>query len=188
MSVSVDLGCGDKPRNPFNAEKIIGVDRLAPLQLHNRFENQSLTILQADLAAGIPLESEFADYVTAYDFLEHVPRIGLAKSGAVENPFINIVNEVFRILKVGGTFLHSTPLYPHPFAFVDPTHVNYITEKTFNYFCGPFLRGADDSAGAAVGNDLYGLSRSYGITSEFVIESTAFTPGRTHIMQILRKP
>jgi len=32
---------------------------------------------------------------------------------------------------MGGYFLSSTPVYPHPYAFMDPTHVNIITDKTF---------------------------------------------------------
>jgi hypothetical protein len=32
---------------------------------------------------------------------------------------------------MGGKFLSQTPCYPHPAAFWDPTHVNFITEQTF---------------------------------------------------------
>ena len=35
-----------------------------------------------------------------------------------------------------------TPAYPQPQAFQDPTHVNFITEDTHQYFCGTNALGA----------------------------------------------
>jgi SAM-dependent methyltransferase len=57
--------------------------------------------------------------------------------------FIELVNEIHRVLKNGGYFLHVTPAYPSKEAFQDPTHVNIITEDTFPfYFCQPELFAA----------------------------------------------
>jgi hypothetical protein len=56
------------------------------------------------------------------------------------------MNELRRILKRGGLFYSATPAFPCKSAFVDPTHVNIITEQTFPcYFCtdphsGPWVR------------------------------------------------
>jgi hypothetical protein len=47
------------------------------------------------------------------------------------------MNEVWRVLKPNGIFYALTPVFPHHSVFVDPTHVNFITNKTHNYFCGP---------------------------------------------------
>ena len=44
------------------------------------------------------------------------------------------MNEIYRVLKPGGTFYAITPYYPRDEAFVDPTHVNIITNKTHTYF------------------------------------------------------
>jgi hypothetical protein len=45
------------------------------------------------------------------------------------------MSEVWRVMKVGGKFLSSTPAFPHAPAFQDPTHVNIITPLTFaEYF------------------------------------------------------
>jgi SAM-dependent methyltransferase len=83
-----------------------------------------------DLAIeSIPFPSEYFDYVSAYDFIEHVPRI-------IYNPtrrfcFIELMNEIYRVLKMGGTFASFTPAFPKEAAFIDPTHVNIITENTF---------------------------------------------------------
>ena len=46
------------------------------------------------------------------------------------------MNEIWRVLKPGGILYASTPAYPHNEAFQDPTHVNFITEKTVEYFMG----------------------------------------------------
>ena len=48
------------------------------------------------------------------------------------------MNEVHRVLKPEGMFLHSTPAFPSKEVFQDPTHVNIITEDTMPYyFCEP---------------------------------------------------
>jgi len=56
-------------------------------------------------------------------------------------PFIETMNEVWRVLKDGGLFYASTPAYPHAAAFQDPTHVNIITRDTHVYFTRPELEG-----------------------------------------------
>lgn len=44
------------------------------------------------------------------------------------------MNEVHRVLKPNGIFLHQTPAYPSTVAFRDPTHVNIITEETIPHY------------------------------------------------------
>jgi SAM-dependent methyltransferase len=122
-SVSVDLGCGDRPRNPFKASRLIGIDPqiVSPntLSCWVGFE-------------PIPLGDSSVDYVTAYDFIEHLPRFALREKPF--NPFIDAMSEIWRILKPGGIFLARTPAYPSAAAFQDPTHVNIITDQTVSYF------------------------------------------------------
>jgi SAM-dependent methyltransferase len=56
------------------------------------------------------------------------------------NPFVELMNEIYRVLKTGGIFLSVTPAYPHGAAFQDPTHVNIITEETFiRYFDDTYM-------------------------------------------------
>ena len=69
------------------------------------------------------------DYLTAFDFMEHIPRVVYVPHR--RNAFIELMNEIYRVLKPGGLFLSMTPAYPHGVAFRDPTHVNFITEETF---------------------------------------------------------
>lgn len=122
-TVSIDLGSGPFPRNPYNAIEVWGVD-LEP----------GMMTKAADLAvAPIPFPDGYADYVTAYDFLEHIPRV-LYVDGVRRLPFVALMQDVWRVLKPGGLFRAHTPCYPAPEVFVDPTHCNPITEGTVSYF------------------------------------------------------
>ena len=124
MSKTLDLGCGLEPRNPFNADEVYGVDVRDDL---------SASIKKADLAIEpIPYGDNYFDYVTACDFLEHIPRLIYVPHR--RNAFVELMNEVYRVLKMGGVFLSYTPAYPHVAAFQDPTHVNFITEDTFRCY------------------------------------------------------
>lgn len=123
-SSTLDIGCGMIPRNPFQANDQWGIDIR---------ENLDNNIKSVDLNINpIPFSDETFNYITAFDFIEHVPRVIYAPD--CRFPFIQLMNEVWRTLKVGGIFFSHTPAYPFRTAFSDPTHVNYITEETFQYF------------------------------------------------------
>tara|TARA_B100000902_G_scaffold3357_1_gene4260 strand:- start:197 stop:880 length:684 start_codon:yes stop_codon:yes gene_type:complete len=128
-SKSLDLGCGQNPRNPFLADVLYGID------IREDLKNN---ILKSDLSREtIPFETNMFDYCTAFDFIEHIPRL-IQVNGDNYSAFIELINQIYRILKPGGLFLHVTPAYPSKEVFQDPTHVNFITEDTFpNYFCSP---------------------------------------------------
>ena len=126
---TLDLGCGNKPKNPFNALNVYGIDSrddLGPL------------VKQANLAVeNIPYPDNYFDSCSAFDVIEHIPRIYFAE-GKTRYCFIQLMNEIHRILKPNGLFIHLTPCYPATEAFQDPTHVNLISEDTFPiYFCEP---------------------------------------------------
>ena len=116
MTISLDLGCGETIRNPYQALKVIGLD-----------------IQDADLAIEpIPYKDNYFDYVTAYDFLEHIPRLLYVPQRRY--PFVELMSEIYRVLNIGGKFLSSTPAFPHGAAFQDPTHVNIITPDTWGEY------------------------------------------------------
>ena len=127
----LDLGCGRLPRNPYSASEVFGID----IADHHDLPQ----VLRADLTVQpIPFGDAQFDSVSAYDFLEHIPRQWPnATDGGSRLPFVELMNEVWRVLRPGGRFYASTPAFPHPEAFVDPTHVNIITPQTHRYFCGP---------------------------------------------------
>ena len=120
-SNTLDIGCGTQPKNPFQAQNVFGLDIR---------ENKQQGVKYADLTTdSIPYLDNTFDYLTAFDFLEHVPRIIYLP--ARRFPFVELMNEVWRVLKPGGMFLSSTPIYPFSEAYRDPTHVNLMTHETF---------------------------------------------------------
>jgi len=85
----------------------------------------------------IPYADNTFGSVSAFDFIEHVPRILATPDGSDTTfPFVRLMQEVWRVLAPGGLFYALTPAFPNPEAFVDPTHVNIITDQTHDYFCG----------------------------------------------------
>jgi len=121
MTRSLDLGCGPVPKNPFNADELHGIDVR---------DDMAANILKADLVIEpIPHPDSSFEYITAYDFIEHIPRLLYVPQR--RNPFVELMNEVYRVLCPGGMFMAVTPAFPHAVVFRDPTHVNIITDETF---------------------------------------------------------
>jgi len=151
MTKTLDLGCGSVPKNPFSADEVCGVDIVD-------FGNPNIRV--ADLALDpIPFEDSTFDYVTGYDFLEHIPRV-LYNGRKRTQPFIDLMNEVWRVLKPDGEAAFSTPFAPHLEAFQDPQHINYITEQTVLYFVEP----TDNFPQTAVH-----ICRDYGFRGKFIL-------------------
>ncbi len=129
MTRHLDLGCGDVPKNPYHADEVYGVDIRTDL---------GPNIMSANLAIQpIPFPADHFDSVSAYDFLEHIPRliVDLRTESSIF-PFIRLMDEIWRVLIPGGRLYAVTPAYPSHKSFVDPTHVNFISKKTHEYFIG----------------------------------------------------
>ena len=128
-SVHLDWGSGGRPTNPFASKKLFVAD---VNESHNK--DDEFTYKKISNLTSIDFANSSIDSVSAYDLLEHIPRTWPDGDNGARYPFIEIMNEIYRILKPGGIFLSVTPAYPSPQSFQDPTHVNFITEETISYF------------------------------------------------------
>lgn len=166
----LDMGCGTIARNPYECSEVWGCDLV---DLGQSAESSNFNFVTADISKPpLPFEDNFFSSVSAFDLVEHIPRSGYL-DGAPYSPFISLMNEVYRILQHDGVFLASTPAFPHPAAFQDPTHVNFITDETHHYFCG---------------NDPY--ARRYGFVGSFTVRKVKREPQKNlhdHQSSDLRK-
>ncbi len=132
---SLDLGCGSAISNPFNARELFGAD-IMDIDVDNVYKC-TLGIEE------LPFNDMKFDCITAFDLIEHIPRVTY-KDSEIVNPFVFLMDEIHRCLKKDGIFLSHTPAFPSPAVFQDPTHVNFITHDTFEYyFCSPNLFAAN---------------------------------------------
>jgi SAM-dependent methyltransferase len=158
---TLDLGCGQNPRNPFQMEEIYGIDIR---------EDIDSRIFMADLAIEpIPFDSNFFDGVSAFDFIEHMPRVIYAPGRRF--CFVELMNEIYRVLKPGGLFYSFTPAFPASAAWRDPTHVNIITEETYPLYF----------------DDVHRMAAMYGFKGFFRIEDQRWDENKIHLVTILRK-
>lgn len=106
--VRLDIGCG--------ASKIpgaIGIDALA-------YDSVDLVGDVFDVLAALP--DQCVDHVHSKHFFEHIANLG------------DLVDEVGRVLKVGGTAYISVPHFSNPYYYSDPTHRTPFGLYTFCYF------------------------------------------------------
>lgn len=125
----LDLGCGSRPRNPYGADVVYGLDIVAG----SGSENQLIADLNVE---KIPAHDNSFSSVSAYDFFEHILPVSIHE-GKTEFPFVKLMNEIYRVLEPNGLLLALTPVFPAESVFVDPTHVNPVTKNTHKYFCEP---------------------------------------------------
>jgi predicted SAM-dependent methyltransferase len=110
MSVQINLGCGDQ-QIPGH----FGLDRL----------QRAGVDLICDLNQPIPIASKSVDHVYAKSLLEHIDELE------------QLLGEVSRILKPGGTFYVYVPHWSNPFYYSDYTHRRFFGLASFDYFSEP---------------------------------------------------
>jgi len=121
----INLGCGYRHKEGY-------------VNIDNRPEVKPDLI--ADVLEGLPFDDNSLDEVRAYDFLEHIP-IGQT---------IQVVTEIWRVLKPGGVFESHTPDAENgQGAFQDPTHVSFWVENSWLYYSNQNCR------------DLYGIKANF---------------------------
>lgn len=145
LGIKLDIGCGDKKQKGFvgmDIRKEDGVDIVHDLELF-----------------PWPLPDECASLAFSSHVLEHInPHKGDARImplvellikkkiltakevreyiGEYEGypSFLRFMDEVWRILQVGGQFILGVPYAGSIGYWQDPTHINGINESTFAYF------------------------------------------------------
>ena len=100
----LDIGCG-----PHKHAGAIGVDR------------RKMTGIDVicDFEEGRPFRRDTVTAVYLHNIVEHMPDL------------IAFMVELYRVCQPGAKLYIRTHYYASREAFVDPTHVRYITEATF---------------------------------------------------------
>jgi len=109
MELKLNLGCGSR-----KVEGYVNIDK-------NKRANPDLV---HDVESGLPYDDMTVDAIVAKDFLEHVK---------AEN-VIFVIDEIWRVLKIGCIFEHLTPSTDGRGAFQDPTHRSFWNFNSWNYF------------------------------------------------------
>ena len=105
--IALDLGCSKKKR-----PGCIGIDS-SP--------NSDADIIR-DIERGLPFSDQTVDAIYASHFLEHVRDLNF------------VMNECWRVLKIGGVMEISVPHRDAPESDWDPSHVRRFAEETFLYY------------------------------------------------------
>lgn len=105
--LELDLGCGK-----VKDRKAIGID----------IDDYGQEIIW-DIEKGIPFSDNSCRIIKAYSVLEHFDNL------------LYVMRECHRVLKKDGILDISVPYAGSDGSFRDPTHKNFWTENTFDYFC-----------------------------------------------------
>lgn len=99
----LDIGCGPYPFFLINTEFSIkyGLDKTSRTQNKNLFDVKNISIIHYDIEEHntLPFDNEYLDVVTMLAVIEHLEP---------ENS-INILKEIYRILKTNGLLVMTTP-------------------------------------------------------------------------------
>ena len=117
--IQLDIGCGANKQPNFvgmDIRALPGVDIVHDINVH-----------------PWPLDDECVIRAMASHMLEHIPPVAIAEEGT-RFPFVEFMNELWRVSKPGAEFMASVPYGSSPGFLQDPTHVNPINEATFAYF------------------------------------------------------
>src|SRR5262245_52296285 len=81
-------------------------------------------------ARKLPFKDESLDAARCFHMLEHLPPLTLIidwdnRSVEYRNTRIEVMNEVWRVMKPGGKFWIEVPLFPTEDGVADPTHLGW---------------------------------------------------------------
>ena len=105
--LKLNLGCGYKLLDGYvNVDVVEGAD------------------VQQDITKGLPWLDENVDEIFSESFLEHIG----------PDNVVNVVNDMWRVLKPGGVAHHFIPLANTVNDLADPTHKSKWILESFRYF------------------------------------------------------
>ena len=147
--ICLNLGCGYRKLKDF-----INIDNREDVQPD----------LFCDVVEGLPYDDDSVDMIRAYDFLEHIHM----------DKVIDVITEIWRVLKPDGIFEASTPSTDGRGAFQDPTHRSFWNQNSWLYYTDPYHRS------------LYSIRADFKVDS-IEDNSDPHIPGVIHTHSILRK-
>lgn len=118
--IRLDIGCGEHKQPNFvgmDVQLLPGVDIVHDVNIH-----------------PWPLPDECAVVAMCSHLVEHIPTTAFRPDGHTWFPFVEFMDEVWRVLKVGGQFAVSCPHGWSPGQLQDPTHCHALNENTWSYF------------------------------------------------------
>lgn len=81
-----------------------------------------------------PLPDECCTRILCSHVIEHIPPVMIHPEAGTTFPFIQFMDDVWRILKYDCEFLASVPHGLSSGMLQDPTHVNFLNQNTWRYF------------------------------------------------------
>jgi O-antigen biosynthesis protein len=148
---SLNLGCGYRKQKNF-----INIDNRPDVEPD----------LVCDVTQGLPFDDDSIDMVLANDFLEHIP---IGKT-------VEVIEEIYRVLKPGGTFESLTPSTDGRGAFQDPTHLSFWNQNSWLYFVNDEYRA------------LYGINAKFEGRVQDYVTNDALHIIHTHAVMKAVKP
>jgi SAM-dependent methyltransferase len=106
--VKLDLACGERKQAGF-----LGVDKIKIPEVDCVWDLEKFPY---------PFKDNSVDEIYCSHYIEHTADV------------VRFMNEIFRMLKVGGKCTIIAPYYSSMRAWQDPTHRRAISEATFLYF------------------------------------------------------
>ena len=110
MEIRLDVGCGAR-KEP----ETFGVDR----------RGISGVDVVCDFERTLPFRDSSVHCVFCIHTVEHMANL------------IHFMEELYRVCAPGAKVYFKTPYYASRKAFIDPTHVRFMTEESFEYFKFP---------------------------------------------------
>jgi len=117
--VKVDLACGDNKKEGY-----IGVDVM---------KTSSTDVVHDLTQYPWPFEDASVDVIHCSHYIEHIPH-NIFNDKDDRDGLIQFMDEVYRILKVGGVANIDAPHYQSVRALGDPTHHRSIGDLSFLYW------------------------------------------------------